>query len=59
MTLGQGLIAAGALLVVFSLFADLFGLGRHPGFGWMQGLWVVIGAVIILAGVYLWSRVSH
>ncbi len=55
MLLGQILISAGTFLVLLSLFADLF-LVRHPGFAWMQGLGVVIGVVVILAGVYLWSR---
>ena len=56
MTLGQVLVAAGAFLVLVALFADLLNLARHPAFGWMQGLGVVIGAVVILAGVYLWSH---
>ncbi len=56
MTFGQVLIAAGALFVLMALFADLLGLARHPNFGWMQGLGVIIGAVVILAGVYLWSH---
>jgi hypothetical protein len=49
-------IGAGVLLVLISVFADLLGLGRHPGFGWMQGLGVVIGALVILAGLYLRRR---
>jgi len=53
--LGQILITAGGLLVLIALFADLFFL-RHPSSAWIQGLGVVIGAVVILAGVYLWSR---
>jgi hypothetical protein len=32
------------------------GLGRSPGFGWLQLLGVVVGALIVLAGVYLWRR---
>jgi len=41
--------------VLLALFVDLF-VSRHPGFGWMQGFRSVIGAIVILAGVYLWSR---
>ena len=51
-------IVVGALIVLVSLFADPLGLGRHPGFGWMQGLGVIIGALVILAGAYLWWRRS-
>jgi protein-S-isoprenylcysteine O-methyltransferase Ste14 len=49
-------IGAGVLLVVISVFADPVGLGRNPGFGWIQGLGVVIGALVILAGLYLRRR---
>ncbi len=49
-------IGAGVLLVIISVFADPLGLGRNPGFGWLQGLGVVIGALVILAGLYLRRR---
>ena len=51
-------IIVGALLVLISLFADPLGLGRSPGFGWIQTLGVVVGALVILVGVYLWWRQS-
>jgi hypothetical protein len=51
-------IIVGALLVLISLFADPLGLGRSPGFGWIQTLGVVVGALVILAGVYLSWRQS-
>ena len=56
MTFAGGLIGIGVLLLLISVFADPLGLGRHPGFGWIQGLGVVIGAVVILAGLYLRRR---
>ena len=49
-------IIVGALLVLISLFADQMGLGRSPGFGWIQALGVVVGALVMLAGGYLWWR---
>jgi hypothetical protein len=49
-------IGIGVLLVLVSLFADSLGLGRRPGFGWKQGLGVVIGVLLILAGLYLRRR---
>jgi len=52
-------IGAGILLVVISAFADPLGLGRSLGFGWVQGLGVVIGALVILAGLYLRRRASR
>jgi hypothetical protein len=56
MTFAGTLIGIGVLLLLISVFADPLGLGRHPGFGWMQGLGVVIGALVILAGLYLRRR---
>jgi hypothetical protein len=54
--LARAAIVVGALLVLVSLFADPLGLGRSPGFGWKQILGVVVGALVILAGGYLWRR---
>jgi hypothetical protein len=50
---GWIVIGAGVLVVVISLFADLLGLGRSPGFGWRQTLGVVAGGLIVLLGVSL------
>ena len=47
------LMIVGILVVVISALADPLGLGRHPGFGWVQGLGVVIGALAIAVGLYL------
>ncbi len=49
-------IGIGALIVLISLFADPLGLGRSPGFGRVQTVGVVVGALVILAGGYLWWR---
>jgi protein-S-isoprenylcysteine O-methyltransferase Ste14 len=43
----------GILVVLISALADPLGLGRHPGFGWIQGVGVVIGALAIAVGLYL------
>lgn len=47
------MIGLGALLVVIAGRADQLGVGRYPGFGWLQGLGVVIGVMILLAGLHL------
>ena len=49
-------IGVGVLLVLISLFADRLGLGRSPGFGWRKTLGVVVGALVILGGLYLRRR---
>jgi hypothetical protein len=46
--LARVVIGGGALLVLFSLFADPLGLGRR------QTLGVVVGALVIFVGVFLW-----
>jgi len=50
------LIGVGVCVVLLSGFADSLGLGRHPGFGRFQTIGVVIGALVILAGLYLWFK---
>ena len=54
--LARVVISVGVLLILIALFADPLGLGRSPGFGWRQTLGVVVGALVVLAGVYLRRR---
>ena len=46
--LARVVIGGGVLLVFISLFAESLGLGRR------QILGVVVGALVILVGVFLW-----
>jgi hypothetical protein len=55
-TVAYILIGVGVCVVLLSGFADSLGLGRHPGFGLFQTIGVVIGALVILAGLYLWFK---
>jgi hypothetical protein len=50
---GLILAAAGAVLLVLSLFADPIGVGGADEFGWKQVAGVIVGAVALLAGVVL------
>ena len=50
------LMIVGIVIVLLSALADPLGLGRSPGFGWWQTLGVIVGALVILAGVYLRRR---
>ena len=52
------LMIVGILIVVISGLADPLGPGRSPGFGWRQALGVIVGALVIAAGVYLRRRVK-
>jgi hypothetical protein len=56
--LARVVIGVGVLLGLIALFADPLGLGRSVGFGWKQGLGVLIGVVVILAEFYLRWRKS-
>ena len=51
-------IGIGAILVLIALFADPLGLGKSAGFGWKQGVGVIIGALVMLAGLYLRRRMK-
>jgi len=57
-TLAWIVIGLGALLVIIAALADVLGIGRSPGFGWIQTLGVIVGALVILAGLYLRRRVK-
>jgi hypothetical protein len=49
-------IGIGVLIFLISLFADPLSLGRTPGFGRVQTIGVVVGALVVAGGVYLWRR---
>jgi hypothetical protein len=49
-------MAVGVVLALISGFAYPLGLGQNPGFGWKKMLGVVIGALIVIAGIYLRRR---
>jgi hypothetical protein len=57
--LATTVLIVGILIFLSSALADALGLGRHPGFGWIQGLGVVIGALVIAVGLYLRRRVKR
>jgi len=55
--LGRVVIGVGLLLLLLiALFADPLGLGRSPGFGWIQTLGAVVGVLVVVAGAYLLRR---
>ena len=44
------LLAAGALVALVALGADVLGLGGSPGIGWKQILGTLVGAGLAVAG---------
>lgn len=46
----------GAILLVLSLFADALGFGNQTQFGTRQQAGTVIGAALVLVGLFLWYR---
>jgi uncharacterized membrane protein YeaQ/YmgE (transglycosylase-associated protein family) len=55
-TIGYALIILGVVVLVVSLAADTLGIGNVPGFGWKQILGAVVGAVVVLGGVWMAMR---
>jgi len=47
---GNICLIIGALIVIVALTADNLGLGASEGFGWKQGLLLIVGIVIALGG---------
>jgi hypothetical protein len=45
-------LGIGALVVLVSVLADVLGIGGEPGFGYTQDVGVLVGAAIIIAGVW-------
>lgn len=53
--MGRGLIViGGVLLLVLSGGADLFHLGRAPGFGWRNQTLLVVACLLVIVGM-LWE----
>lgn len=58
---GVRLMATGLVVCYTTGFADLLGIGSHfgaerPLFGAIQGLGVAFGVLIIVAGIFIYSR---
>ena len=51
-------VGVGVLLVLISTLANTLGIAPHPGFGWKKTLGVVVGALLIVAGLYLSRRLG-
>jgi len=49
-------VGVGVLLVLIATLANALGIAPHPGFGWKKTLGVVVGALLIVAGLYLSRR---
>jgi hypothetical protein len=46
-------IVIGLIILILSLLLDLLGFGRSPGIGPNQLLGIIVGAVIVLTGLFL------
>lgn len=49
------LLVIGLIVVLLSLLADVLGIGQVSGFGWRQGVGVIIGVLLAGLGGY-WGR---
>lgn len=52
-TLGFAVTAIGVIVVVTASLADQIGIGCGDRFGWKQTVGVILGAVVVVAGLIL------
>ncbi len=50
--LSIALLVIGIVILVASLFADRFGIGEQPGFGFDQVIGSLVGAVVTAVGLF-------
>jgi hypothetical protein len=50
---------AGLFLLVLSLLADLLAIGHAPGLGWRKQSALVVGTVLVAAGLFLRRRLGR
>ena len=48
---GWAILGAGIVVSLVSLFADPLGLGGEPGFGYKQGVGVLLGLILVVVGL--------
>jgi hypothetical protein len=53
---GFGLLIVGIVVLVLSLLLDVIGLGRSPGFGWVQIVGTLVGLIVAIVGGVLMSK---
>jgi len=51
--IGMGFLIIGIIIFILASSADLIGLGEYPGYGYKQISGNIVGAIAIIAGVYL------
>ena len=51
-TLSTAILIIGIVILVASVFADSFGIGEQPGFGFDQAIGSVVGAVATAVGLF-------
>ena len=47
------LILNGIIIFILASSADFIGFGEYPGYGYKQISGIIVGAIAIIAGVYL------
>ncbi len=52
-TFGTAVLVVGIVILVVSLFADSFGIGDSPGFGFEQTIGSIVGAIVTVVGLFL------
>jgi protein-S-isoprenylcysteine O-methyltransferase Ste14 len=53
--MGNLVLGLGVLVILVSALADVLRIGGEPGFGYEQGVGVLVGIALIIAGIW-WKR---
>ena len=53
---GHVFAAAGLILIIVSLLADVVGVGQSEGFGLKQTAGAILGVFVLALGIRLWKR---
>ena len=51
--IGQVFLLIGVIIFILASSADFIGFGEYPGYGYKQISGFIVGAIAIIAGVYL------
>lgn len=55
-TTGIILLAAGVVLLIVSITADMIGIGARPGFGYKQTVGTIAGIIVAIVGYRYYFR---
>lgn len=55
--MGIVFLLIGLIIFILALIVDFVGLGQYPGYGYKQISGMIVGAIIIIVGVYFTQKI--